>query len=329
MFKKTWKQLKILLILIVLIICLPRSILPRRETEIANEDLAGYMKMNQEERRLMEFRDNDEELKLKIAQIEYINKSRKRNNASPVKLDILASRVANKMAKEAAENEYIGHWNLAGEEPYLRYALAGGYDHVSENAYGEWSTGNYNITSQTIGFKMKEGHDKFMSETAPNDGHKQTIIGKAHNFAGIGFFLSGKQFRYYEEFIDRYLQFEDIPPEVTKGEPGSIKVKTNGESYLYYMIIYREKFPKPLTPAQINRKGSYRDYTDEEYKTFTGWELSHFRNGSVYTIPLTFSDVGLYYIQIFTDKKEMTKPASLTTKGKTPESGIVIKVTDR
>ena len=92
-------------------------------------------------------KDNDEALKLKIDQLDFINKSRKRNNASPVKLDILASRVANKMAKEAAENEYLGHWNMAGEEPYLRYAFAGGYDHVSENAYGEWSSDNYNYST--------------------------------------------------------------------------------------------------------------------------------------------------------------------------------------
>lgn len=328
MFKKTWKQLKILILLVIVLICLPHSILPHRSNETAKEDLDIYIKMNQDERRLMEFKDNDEALKFKIAQIDFINKSRKRNNASPVKLDILASRVANKMAKEAAENEYIGHWNMAGEEPYLRYAFAGGYDHVSENAYGEWSTADYNITTQTIEFKMKEGHGKFMSETAPNDGHKQTIIDKAHNFAGIGFYLSGKQFRYYEEFIDRYLQFENIPSEVKKGEPCSIKVKTNGESYLYYMVVYREKFPKPLSPSQITRKGSYRDYTDEEYKAFTGWELFRYKNGHSYTIPLNFTDEGLYYIQIFTDKKEMTKPTSLTTKGKTPQSGIVIKVTE-
>jgi hypothetical protein len=49
----------------------------------------------------------------------------------------------------------------------------------------------------------------------------------------------------------------------------------------------------------------------------------------VYTIPLSFTKKGLYYIQIFSDKKEITKPSSLTTKGKTPESGIVIKVTEK
>ena len=112
---------------------------------------------------------------------------------------------------------------------------------------------------------MKTGHDKFMSERAPNDGHKQNIIDKSHNFAGIGFYLSGNQFRYYEEFIDRYLEFENIPAEVKAGDQCNITVKTNGQSFLYYMIIYRENWPQPLSPAQISKRGSYQDFTNEEY----------------------------------------------------------------
>ena len=327
MFKKTWKQIKILIILIIILICLPHSILPLRTDDSGKDDLEIYKNLNDSELRLIEFKDNDEALKLKLDQLELINKSRKKSNASPVKLDILASRVANKMSKESAENEYLGHWNLAGEEPYLRYAFAGGYDHVSENVYGEWSSDNYFVSSQTIGSKMKTGHEKFMAERSPNDGHKVNIIDKSHNFAGIGFYLSGKQFRYYEEFIDRYLTFENIPAEVKTGNQFTITVKTNGQSFLYYMIIYRENWPQPFTPSQISKKGSYRDYTNEITKEMTAWDLSRYRNGTIYEIPLKFSEEGLYYIQIYSDKKEITKPASLNTKGKTPESGIVIKAT--
>jgi uncharacterized protein YkwD len=327
MFKKTWKQIKILIILIIILVCLPHSILPVRIDTSGKDDLEKYKKLNESELRLSEFKDNDEALKLKLDQLELINKSRKRNNASPVKLDILASRVANRMCREAAENEYLGHWNMAGEEPYLRYAFAGGYDHVSENAYGEWSSDNYSVSSQVIASKMKTGHEKFMAERSPNDGHKVNIIDKSHNFAGIGFYLSGKQFRYYEEFIDRYFEFENMPADVKTGNQFTITVKTNGLSFLYYMIIYRENWPKSLTPSQISKKGSYRDYTNEISKEMTAWDLSRYRNGTIYEIPLKFSEEGLYYIQIYSDKKEITKPASINTKGKTPESGIVIKAT--
>ena len=243
-----------------------------------------------------------------------------------LRLDILASRVANKMCREAAENNYIGHWNMAGEKPYQRYAFAGGHDHVSENAFGEWSSDNYDTSDSNISSMMKSGHGTFMAEKAPDDGHKKTIIDKSHNFVGIGFYLSGNQFRYYEEFIDRYFEFENIPREVKVDEPCSITVKTNGKYFLYYLIVYREKFPRPLTPAQLKKKGSYDDYSDEEYLKIAAWDLARYRNGTSYKIPLSFSKEGLYYIHIYPDKKEIIKPSSLNTEGKTPASGIVIKV---
>jgi hypothetical protein len=326
MFRKIWKTLKFFIIIAIVLICVPRSILPRQTSDRGEYGFEYYQKLNEGESRLIEFKDDEGALKLKLVQLEIINNSRKKFKAGPVKLDILASRVANKMCREAAENNFTGHWNMAGEKPYQRYAFAGGYDHVSENAFGEWSSDNYSISDSRISLMMKSGHGTFMAERAPKDGHKKTIIEKPHNFVGIGYYLSGKQFRYYEEFIDRYFEFKDIPTEVMVDEPCSITVKTNGENYMYYLIAYREKFPQPLTPAQLRKKGSYEDYTDEQYFKIPAWELAGYKSGNSYKIPLRFSKEGLYYIHIYSDKKEITKPASLNTKGKTPASGIVIKV---
>ncbi len=324
MFKKTVKHIIIFLFLVLILFWFPHSILPSQINE--QDNFETYKALNDKERRLPEFKDSDEALRLKIAQIDIINNSRKKHKALPVRLDILASRVANKMCTEAALNEYVGHWNMAGEKPYHRYAFAGGYDHVSENAFGEWSSDNYSQSSSTITSMMKSAHSKFMAEKAPNDGHKKNIIDKSHNFVGIGFYLQGKQFRYYEEFIDRYFEFENIPEKVKAGEQFNITVKTNGERFIYFMIVYREKFTSALTPSQISRKGSYDDYSNETYLTKGAWDIAAFRTGSSYKIPLTFSKEGLYYIQLYYDEKEFIKPASLNTKGKTPVSGIVIKV---
>jgi uncharacterized protein YkwD len=327
MFRKTWKTLKFFIVLAIILICLPHSILPHSEEDNPQDNLELYLKQNDAELRLPEFKDSPDALKLKLAQLENINKSRKKYKAEPVKLDILASRVANRMSKEAAENEFTGHWNMAGEKPYHRYGLAGGYDHVSENAFGEWSSENYRISDEKISSLMKSGHASFMAERSPNDGHKKNIIEKSHNYIGIGYCLEGKQFRYYEEFIDRYFEFGNIPGEVKAGEPFSITLKTDGRSFLYFLIVYYEKFPSPLTPSQISRKGSYNDFTDKEYQTLFAWDLDRYRNGTLYSIPLNFSTEGLYYIQVYTDKKNITKPGAINTKGKTPYSGIVIKVT--
>lgn len=323
MFRKLWKQIKILAIVVVILACIPRSILP---TSSQSDDLEYYLKLNDEEVRLQDYKDSREALVLKLRQLDEINRSRKRYSSKPVRLDILASRVANKMSREAAENNFAGHWNLAGEKPYHRYGLAGGHDHVTENAYAEWSSQDYENTPSVISTMMRNGHETFMRERAPNDGHKQAVIGKDHNFVGIGYHLAGKQFRYYEEFIDRYFEFQNIPSQVMPGEKTSITVKTDGKFFPYYMIVYYEDFPKPMRPKEISGKGSYNDYTNEKYQEIYAWDLAKYRNGETYKIPLNFIKEGLYYIHIFTDKKEYTTPASLSTKGKTPCSGIVIKV---
>jgi hypothetical protein len=326
MFKKFWKTLKYFIILIIVLASLPHSILPYQKAGSDSIDLEYYRDLNEREKRLSDFKDDDEALKLKLFQLNLINSNRKKFKAAPLELDILASRVANKMSKEAAENEFVGHWNLAGEKPYHRYAFAGGFDHVSENAFGEWSSSDYIVSSSVITSMMKLGHGKFMAERAPNDGHKQTIIDKSHNFVGLGFYLAGKQFRYYELYIDRYLEYENIPSELDIDEQSSITVKTDGTDYLYYLVIYREDLPSPLTPRQIMMRSSYEDYTNQEYLKMTAWEMAKHRTGPTYKIPLKFSKEGLYYIHIYTDKKEITAPSSLNTKGKTPVSGIVIKV---
>jgi uncharacterized protein YkwD len=328
MLQKFWKTLKFFIILGIVLFIIPKSILPRQSSDVKMDDLEYYIKLNDTELRLPEYRDDEESLKLKLAQLEIINKSRKRYNAGPVKLDILASRIANEISREAAKNNYIGHYDLAGEKPYQRYAFAGGHDHVSENAFGEWTSGSYTISNSVILLMMQKGHNTFMEERSPYDGHKKNIINKSHDFVGLGFYISGNQFRYYEEFIDRAFDFRDIPERAFPGKPVKITLDTDSKSYLYYLIAYRDDFPVPMTPEQINRKGSYQDFTGEQYLTLPAWELSRFRNGNEYNIPLEFSGEGLYYIQIFTDNKEMTSPSSINTSGKTPFSGIVIRIQD-
>jgi uncharacterized protein YkwD len=310
----------------LLLIFIPVNLSPQSKGASSIDELDFYRVLNNKEVRLMEYKDNDESLGMKLIQLDVINRSRKKSRVSPVKLDILASRVANRMCKEAAENNYVSHWNLAGEKPYHRYAFAGGYDHVSENAFGEWTSGNYNNSNSEISKMMESGHRSFMSERAPTDGHKKNILDRTHNFVGIGVFASENQFRYYEEFIDRYFEFENIPSVLKINESWSITVKTDGAGFLYYLLIYREKFPVPLKVAQLKKTGSYQDYTNEEYMKLTAWELASYRDGNAYNIPLKFTREGVYYIHIYLDKKEIKKPSALDTKGKTEGCGIVIKV---
>jgi uncharacterized protein YkwD len=293
-----------------------------------NGDLAWYSSLNEQEKRLSDYMDSDEALSLKLGQLAVINASRKKHGAAPVKLDILASRVANRQCREAAEAGYVSHWNLAGEKPYHRYAFAGGLDHVSENAYGEWTDGEFEKSNKVIAGMMKTGHERFMKEKSPNDGHKKNITDKAHNYIGIGFYITSRHFSYYEEFINRELEFSDVPVSMKVNESGSLTVDTKGKSYLYYIMIYRENLPQPRKASQLKNTGSYEDFTNELYKQIPAWDLAKYRKDFEYSIPLKFTKEGLYYIHIFTDKKENTGQSALSTKGKPPVSGIVISVKD-
>lgn len=289
-------------------------------------DWNEYSMLNESENRLIDYKDSEETLQLKLQQLEVINKSRKKHRAQPVKLDILASRVGNKMAKEAAENKFHGHYNLKGEKPYHRYAFEGGNDHVTENAAASWTTGTFDVSNASIAIKMASSHQNFMNERAPNDGHKQNCIDNAHNYVGIGFYISNQQFRYYEEFINRYLVFEDFSREIMTGETVSLKVKPIDKNYLHYLIVFKEDFPKPMSIAKMNRTGSYPDYTNNINTQKPAWELAKLKDGDTYNIPLSFSSPGLYYIQLYISNKELTSPEKISTKGKTKASSIVITV---
>ncbi len=292
------------------------------------QDFGELKKLNDAEKRLIEFKDSDEMLGLKIKQLAIINQSRKKYKAAPVKLDILASRVANKQCKEAAEGEFRGHWNMRGEKPYHRYAFAGGTDHVTENAAATWiQGGTFDGKPETHAKLMADLHGEFMAEKKPQDGHKQTIIQKDHNYVGIGAFMTSTHFRYYEEFIDRYAEIGAVPQRVKVNQEFTVSIKPNNGLYLFYGAAYYEKVPKPMTQSAVNKKSSYPDYTDSVPVKYAPWDIAKFRDANgTYNIPWSFDKKGLYYIQLLVDKKDPSSLTSFNTDGKTIVSGIVVIV---
>lgn len=287
-----------------------------------------YRTLNDGETQLSKYKDSDDVLRMKIEQLIYINQSRKKFKVQQVKLDILASRVANKMAEEACRYEYTGHWNTNGEKPYHRYAFGGGYDHVEENAYGMWANFDFDPSAGSVVKHMKEAHDSFMVEVPPDDGHKKNIIDSTHNYVGIGVCMNGGQFRYYEEFIDRYIEFIEVKTKVKRNENFTIKFKSAEKGlYVNSLVVYYEKMPAKLTPKQISRKGTYNDYSDDKALMLWPWDLYKHHEKGVFTVPMKFSKKGLYYVQIFLDKIPYDPADNFaTTEGKIPASGIVVKV---
>lgn len=290
--------------------------------ETSEERLARYASLNDSETRLADYKDGGEALALKLKMLDYVNSSRAGAGATPVELDILASRTANSQAAEAARLKFSGHWNTAGLKPYQRWAKAGGIDHVSENAAATMSSAA--LDPGTALPMMKASHDRFMAEKAPADGHRKNVLAPAHNFVGLGFAFSGGQFRYYEEYLDRYLAGADYPKVVTAGQAFELTFTAAGGLWPYALFAYYEALPKPMTPAEISSRGSYADFSDTTAASLWPTDLKPKQEGTC-SASLRFDRPGLYYINIYLDTKDPAGAHSFDTKGKIQASGIVIE----
>lgn len=291
------------------------------------DHLSKYLKLNEKETRLLPFKDSKEALILKLKQVDLINKSREKYKAPPVELDILASRMANQIAHEAAQNNYIGHFNLKGEPPYIRYANSGGTDHVTENAAAASYDRPIDASSKTIAQNMKLLHDAFMAEKAPNDGHKKACIDQFHNFVGIGYAVHGKEFRYYEQYLDRYLHFEPFDREVRTKDEVTLKFKPLNDKHIpYFVIVFHQPVPRSMTAAQIEKIPSYPDYNETEHLNLGPWEIPQPDEDGLTTLKLNLDKKGYYYLQVFLSDTPHKKGGKASTEGKVQASGVVIHV---
>ena len=157
--------------------------------------LQQLIKENENVKELKDYKDNVTTLKLKLEILDVINSNRARHGLKPLKLDILACRVASKTSSEAVKGKYFGHWNLRGEKPYHRYAFAGGMHHVCENAALRWSSVPMKKTYKNIRDFIINAHMEMYNEKPPNDGHRKNILNPWHTHVGLGFSMIGNDFR--------------------------------------------------------------------------------------------------------------------------------------
>jgi hypothetical protein len=290
-------------------------------------DLNALLEENEKEKRLIQYKDNRATLKLKLEILDVVNKNRTRHGLRPVQLDILTSRVASMTASEAAIGKYHGHWNLRGEKPYHRYAFAGGVHHISENASSVWGSIPGKNYRSVLKFCIGR-HMAMYNERPPNDGHRKNILNKWHTHVGLGFSMIGGQFRYYEQFVDKYLEFDQFSRDVKAGDAVKISGRVAVPNYgLFFLTVYYEPFPRPMTAAELRSKGSYPDFTNARVVSKAFWDLKYDHATQRFDVSFKTSRRGLYYVHIYIKRGHTGKesPGSVTTRGLSPVSGIVIK----
>lgn len=291
-------------------------------------DLKDLLAENEQESRLPEYKDNETTLKMKLEILNTVNNNRARHGLGPLKLDIFACRVASKTASEAAKGKYFGHWNLRGEKPYHRYAFSGGTDHVSENASMRWSSFPMTNKYSEVFKYIIDAHMAMYNETPPNDGHRKNILNPSHTHVGLGFSMIEKDFRYYELYVDRYLSFNKIDQQVHAGDEVTVSGRCLAAGYgVFYIIVYYEPYPSPMSRSEIETKGSYPDFTNSIATNLPFWEIEYDDSSKKFKFSFKTGQKGLYYVHTFIKKGHTGKerPGTVSTRGLTPASGIVIR----
>lgn len=139
-----------------------------------------------------------------------INRDRSDAGLGPVAWDSLAEAVGDAHAQEMVMNDYLSHWNLAGEGPDLRFGLAGGVHAVQENVYLYWNrfSDGRGAPVEDWSALVGQAQDEFLS----SPGHRANILGVGHTHVGIGMAYDSASgtFGLAQEFTNQYATVQEM-----------------------------------------------------------------------------------------------------------------------
>jgi uncharacterized protein YkwD len=192
--------------------------------------------------------------------LELINQDRQGNGLSPVEWDALAAKVGREHAIEMSRYDYLSHWNLAGQGPDIRYALAGGLDVVQENVYSYFQV--YENGTPVPIQDWRAIIQRAEKELMDSPGHRKNILNPDHSRVGVGIAYNPAtgQFRLSQEFINHYIKFDQPEAAPIKAKSGdSIPIAgtvLKGESRPLINLAY-EPFPEPMTVEVLRNTDVY------------------------------------------------------------------------
>ncbi|MDZ7288499.1 MAG: CAP domain-containing protein [candidate division KSB1 bacterium] len=312
----------------LLLLSSPEFALPQLSTQriFALDDSSKAFRENDHAGTLEEFKDSDGILKLKLQNLELVNKSRVAAGLQPVSFDILASRVANKHCREMVELGYVSHWNTRGEKPYHRYARAGGTAAIVENVFSKITSGKFDVSNERLCLEfMNAGHNGFLNEKPPDDYHRRNILDPNHNAIGIGCYLGAKRFSYAQEFLNHYLQVDEFPRHIQAGETITFGGQVLAEKlYPFLLLIYYEPWPEPVSVSYLDSTTIYPDGTENRYLAlFNQFRFDEENRRFEVTAAFTQAKPGWYYVRIYLSRQ---KGELYNSEEGFPATGIMIEV---
>ena len=188
--------------------------------------------------------------------LKLINRDRKLYNLPPVQLDLEASAIGDDYCRRQIENRTNGHFTTDGLAPYMRYSFAGGNDGVSENA-AAWSA-NYAFSDRALYEMARRSQDAMMAESAPDDGHKRTILDPHATHVGIGLAWQRSEFRLVQEFIRRYVRWtRPLPRRARVGETVLVAGEPINGATIEAISVHHERVPEAMPAHVANALSNY------------------------------------------------------------------------
>ncbi len=162
---------------------------------------------------LPEFRPEADRLaELRLHMLELINRERTSRGLEAVALGY--NEGAQYHAEDMVANQYISHWNLQGETPYMRHTWAGGHDYSAENL-------SFNsVLDAPAGFcappASEQALDGVKAGLMDSPGHRDNILRPLHREVNIGIANSCHAMAVAQVFEGEYVRFS-LPPELAEG----------------------------------------------------------------------------------------------------------------
>ena len=137
-----------------------------------------------------------------------INKARADVGVPPVIMG--ENRAAQIHAENALAGCFSSHWGLDGSKPYMRYALAGGYQTNAENNSGLdvcIRAGQGYAPNRNIGYEVRDVMRSFME----SPGHRKTILYPTYRKVNLGIAWDRYNLRVIQHFEGDYMEFDQVP----------------------------------------------------------------------------------------------------------------------
>ncbi|MBX3193230.1 MAG: CAP domain-containing protein [Labilithrix sp.] len=195
-----------------------------------------------------------------------INRDRASQGLRPVELDEGPPTAAGQAhAEDMAHLGYLGHWGSDGSVPEQRHTQAGGADMVLENAscFVDEAVRTLDAAPTIDPAQIERAESQFFDEVPPNDGHRKNILKPAHTKVGIGIAQPVSTATeiavpcFAQEFTDNYGTYAPVPKRAKVGAMLHVEGTLDPRAKPTGVGVARVPAPKPLTPAELNKRRSY------------------------------------------------------------------------